>query len=123
MALKTKHKEIVFGTGDKIKVFQKITEKDKQRTQAFEGIVIAIKNRGENKSFTVRKIGVQGIGIERIFPLFSPSIEKIEIVKKGTQGVRRSKLYFIRKKSPQEIDKIYSKAKKKFTLKQSPKSK
>jgi len=123
MALKANHNKIDFGIGDKIKVYQKITEGDKQRTQAFEGIVIAIKNRGENKSFTVRKMGVQAIGIERIFPLFSPLIEKIEVVKKGMQGVRRAKLYYIRNKSSQEIDKIYSKAKSKMNSKEASKKK
>jgi len=123
MALKANHNEIVFGIGDKVKVYQKITEGDKQRTQAFEGIVIAIKNRGENKSFTVRKMGVQAIGIERIFPLFSPLIEKVEVVKKGMQGVRRAKLYYIRNKSSQEIDKIYSKAKSKMNSKEKSKKK
>jgi large subunit ribosomal protein L19 len=123
MALKTTHKNIGFGVGDKIKVFQKVTEGDKERTQVFEGIVIAIKNRDENKSFTVRRMGIQGIGIERIFPLSSPLMDKIEVVKKGTQGVRRSKLYYIRNKSAQEIDKIYSKAKSKFTSKEENKKK
>ena len=119
MALKTTHNQVVFGTGDKIKIYQKVTDGEKERTQIFEGMVISIKNRGENKSFTVRKMGIQGIGIERIFPLFSPLIEKIEVTKKGTQGVRRSKLYYIRKKSSQEIDKIFSKAKNKINSKES----
>jgi len=119
MALRTTHNQVVFGTGDKIKIYQKVTDGEKERTQIFEGMVISIKNRGENKSFTVRKMGIQGIGIERIFPLFSPLIEKIEITKKGTQGVRRSKLYYIRKKSSQEIDKIFSKAKNKINSKES----
>jgi len=123
MALKANHNKINFGVGDKIKVFQKITEGEKQRTQAFEGIVIAIRNRGENRSFTVRKMGVQAVGIERIFPLFSPLIEKVEVIKKGMQGVRRSKLYYIRKKSPQEIDKIFSKAKSKIETKKTSKTK
>jgi len=119
MALRTTHNQVVFGTGDKIKIYQKVTDGEKERTQIFEGMVISIKNRGENKSFTVRKMGIQGIGIERIFPLFSPLIEKIEVTKKGTQGVRRSKLYYIRKKSSQEIDKIFSKAKNKINSKES----
>jgi len=123
MALKTEHKEKTFGVGDKVKVSQKIKEGDKERTQIFEGIVISIKNRNENKSFTVRKMGVQGVGIERIFPLYSPSIEKIEVIKTGTPGVRRSKLYFIRSKSAQEIDKIFSKAKSKLKSKEASKKK
>ncbi|MFH1971658.1 MAG: 50S ribosomal protein L19 [Patescibacteria group bacterium] len=123
MALKAIHNKVDFGVGDKIKVYQKITEGEKRRTQAFEGIVISIKNRGENKSFTVRKMGVQAIGIERIFPLFSPLIEKIEVTKEGTRGVRRAKLYYIRNKSSQEIDKIFSKAKSKIKTKKASKKK
>ena len=123
MALKAIHNKVDFGVGDKIKVYQKITEGEKRRTQAFEGIVIAIKNRGENKSFTVRKMGVQAVGIERIFPLSSPLLGKIEVVKKGTRGVRRSKLYYIRNKSSQEIDKIFSRAKAKIKSKEASKTK
>jgi len=123
MALKTTLKNVDFGIGDKIKVFQKVTEGDKERTQIFEGIVIAIKNRDENRSITVRKMGIQGIGIERIFPLNSPLMDKIEVIKKGTQGVKRSKLYYIRNKSAQEIDKIYSKAKAKIASKEENKKK
>lgn len=123
MALKNVHKEVSFGIGDKVKVYLKITEGEKERIQIFEGIVIAFRNRGENKSFTVRKIGVQAIGIERIFPLSSPLLEKIEVVKEGTQGVRRSKLFYIRKKSSQEIDRIFSRAKSKMKSKETPKKK
>lgn len=123
MALRITHNDVPFGIGDKIKVFQKIKEGEKERTQVFEGILIGIKNRGENKSITVRKMGVQAIGIERIFPLASPLIEKIEVVKKGTEGVRRAKLYYIRKKSTQQIDKIFSKAKSKIASKEASKKK
>jgi large subunit ribosomal protein L19 len=108
MALIAVHKDITFGVGDRIKVFQKLKEGDKARLQAFEGMVIGIKGREENKSFTVRRIGAQQIGIERIFPLVSPSIEKIEVVKKGTEGVRHAKLYYTRDKSHREVEKIYS---------------
>lgn len=94
--------------GDRIKVFQKIKEGDKTRTQIFEGMVIGIKGRQENKSFTVRRIGVAQVGIERIFPLGSPTIDKIEVVKKGGSGIRRAKLYYTRKKSRREVEKIYS---------------
>lgn len=104
MTLFANHKEVNFGIGDKIRVIQKI----KSRQAIFEGIVIAIKGREENQSFTVRKIGIQKIGIERIFPVNLPSIEKIEVIKKGTAGVRRAKLYYIRGKSSKEIEKIYS---------------
>jgi len=123
MALIITHNKVDFGIGDKVKVYQKITEGEKERTQVFEGIVIAIRNRGENRSFTVRKMGIQNIGIERIFPLSSPLIGKIEVVKKGTQGIRRSKLFYIRNQSAQQIDKIFSKAKAKNKSKEASKKK
>jgi large subunit ribosomal protein L19 len=96
MANQGKIGEISFAVGDKIKVLQKIQEGDKIRTQPFEGIVIAIKGKGENKMFTVRKIAVGGIGVERIWPLNSPWLENIKVIKKGK--VRRAKLYYLRKK-------------------------
>lgn len=108
MALKIKHKEIEFGVGDRVKVFQRIKEGEKTRVGFFDGMVLKISGMGERKMFTVRRIGEAGIGIERIFPISLPSIEKIEVLKKGTRGVKRSKLYYIRTKSPKEIDKIYS---------------
>ncbi len=108
MALKLTHKETEFGIGDKIRVNQRIKEGDKTRVAAFDGIVIAIKNRDINRSFTVRKIGAANIGIERIFPLESPTIEKIEIIKKGSMGAKRAKLYYVREKSTRETEKIYS---------------
>jgi len=81
--------------GDTIKVHQKIKEKDKQRIQVFEGLVLARKHgKGISSTITVRKL-VSGIGVERVFPLHSPNIEKIEIVKRGR--VRRAKLYYLRK--------------------------
>ena len=110
MAIFVKFNKTKFGVGDKISVHQKIKEGEKSRIQAFEGIVIAIKNRGENKTITVRRIGEQKVGIERIFPLSSPTITDIKVIREGTAGVRRSKLYFIRDKSRKEIDKIYSRA-------------
>ncbi|MEK7497315.1 MAG: 50S ribosomal protein L19, partial [Patescibacteria group bacterium] len=93
MALKLTHKEVEFGSGDVIRVWQRIAEGDKIRLQAFEGMVLAIKKKLDGTSFTVRRIGEAKIGIERIFPLFSPVIEKIEVVKKGTKGIRSAKLY------------------------------
>lgn len=107
MALKIKHLEVEFGVGDRVKVFQRIKEGDKTRLAFFEGIVIAIKNSLNTKSFTVRRIGEASIGIEKIFPLGLPTIEKIEVIKKGLRGSRRAKLYYIREKSTKEIDKIY----------------
>jgi len=123
MALKAKHKGTEFGVGDRIKVVSKIKEGEKTRQQAFEGLVIGIKGRGENRSFTVRRIGVQQIGIERIFPLSSPSIEEVEVVKKGLKGVRRAKLYYTREKARKEIEEIYSRATKKEESKAAKKPK
>ncbi len=108
MALFAKHKDTKFGVGDTVRVLQKIKEGDKERTQAFEGMVIGIKGREENKSFTVRRIGAQQIGVERIFPLEVPTIEKVEVVRKGTKGVRRAKLYYTREKSRRNVEEIYS---------------
>lgn len=80
--------------GDTIKVHQEISEGDKTRIQIFEGIIIAIKNRGNGKTITVRKIGANGIGVEKIYPINMPQIKKIELKRKG--NVRRSKLYYLR---------------------------
>jgi len=108
MALRIKHKEIEFGIGDRVRVFQRIKEGEKTRVAFFDGMVLAIKGNTGRKMFTVRRIGEASIGIERIFPLDLPTIEKIEVVKKGTMGVKRAKLYYTRTKSTKEIDKIYS---------------
>lgn len=108
MALTIAHKEVLFGVGDMVKVSMKVKEGEKTRTQVFEGMVIGIKGHGTGRSFTVRKIGVGKIGIEMIFPINTPSIEKIEVVKKGTEGVQHAKLYYTRHKSAREIEKIYS---------------
>jgi len=116
MSLTAKHKEVGFGIGDKIRLTQKITEGEKTRSSIFEGVVIALKGIGLDKMITLRKTGVQNIGIERIYPLSSPTIEKIEVIKKGTAGVRHAKLYYIRGKSPKEIEKIYSRALRKNQL-------
>ena len=110
MALKAKHKEVEFKVGDRILVTQKITEGGKFRASTFEGIVIAFKNAGENRSFTVRRMGAGNIGIEKIFPLATPSIEKIDVIRKAGSGVRRAKLYYIRKISKSKIDRIYSRS-------------
>ena len=83
-----------FGVGDAIKVSQKIKEGDKERTQIFEGDVICMSNNGIATTFTVRKIGANAISVERVFPYYSPLIEKIEFVRKGK--VRRAKLYYMR---------------------------
>lgn len=97
MANQAKWQEINFRVGDTIAVHQKIKEDDKTRIQVFEGTVIAIRGRGENKSLTVRKIGADKIGVEKIWPLISPWIKKI-VVKKKADKVRRAKLYYLRKR-------------------------
>jgi large subunit ribosomal protein L19 len=82
-----------FGVGDAVKVHVKVTEGEKERLQVFQGIVIARKGGGVGSTFTVRKVS-DGVGVERIFPLYSPIIGKIEVVRRGR--VRRAKLYYLR---------------------------
>lgn len=117
MALRIKHKSQEFGIGDRVKVSQRIKEGEKTRLAVFEGMVIKIRGIGGRKMFTIRRIGEAFIGIERIFPIDLPTIEKVEVVKKGTMGVNRAKLYYTREKSTKEIDKIYSRAKRRETSK------
>ena len=88
-------------SGDTVRVWQKITEKDKTRLQAFEGLVIAVKHGKEaGATFTVRRVA-SGVGVEKIFPLYSPMIDSIETLKRSK--VRRAKLYHIREKAAKEI--------------------
>ncbi len=108
MSLFATQGSINFGIGDKVRVLLKVKEGDKDRTQAFEGLVIAIKGEGTGRTFTVRRIGAQNIGIERIFQLTSPFLESVSVLKKGTSGARRAKLYYTRAKSPKEVENIYS---------------
>ncbi|WP_374447629.1 50S ribosomal protein L19 [Stella sp.] len=82
-----------FGPGDTLRVSVKVVEGERERVQAFEGVCIARKNAGINSSFTVRKISY-GEGVERIFPLYSPRITAIDVVRRG--DVRRAKLYYLR---------------------------
>lgn len=92
-----------FKSGDKVRVWQKIKEKDKIRLQAFEGIVIARKHGKESgATFTVRGV-YDSIGVERIFPLYSPNIDKIEVI--SHLKARRAKLYYLRDKAAKEIRK------------------
>jgi large subunit ribosomal protein L19 len=82
-----------FGPGDTLRVHVKVTEGQRERVQAYEGVCIARRNAGVNSSFTVRKISF-GEGVERVFPLFAPIVDKVEVVRKGR--VRRAKLYYLR---------------------------
>jgi len=82
-----------FGVGDTVKVFVKVVEGTRERLQAFEGVVIARKNGGVRETFTVRRISF-GVGVERVFPVHSPRIDRVEVVKRGK--VRRAKLYYLR---------------------------
>ncbi|MDD3236472.1 MAG: 50S ribosomal protein L19 [Candidatus Gastranaerophilales bacterium] len=86
----------VVNPGDTVKVFVRIIEGNKERTQAFEGTVIKQRGFGVGKTITVRKI-FQGVGVERVFPLLSPRIEKISIIRRG--DVKRAKLYYLRERS------------------------
>ena len=85
-----------FAPGDTVRVSVKVVEGERRRTQAFEGVVIARSNKGLNSNFTVRKISY-GEGVERVFPLYSPTIAEIEVVRRG--AVRRAKLYYLRGRS------------------------
>lgn len=86
----------VFNIGDTVKVFVKVVEGTHERLQVFEGVVIARKNGGIRETFTVRRISF-GIGVERTFPVHSPKIDHIEVVRKGV--VRRAKLYYLKGKT------------------------
>ncbi|GIW70029.1 MAG: hypothetical protein KatS3mg101_0776 [Patescibacteria group bacterium] len=93
-----------FRVGDTIRVFYKIIEGDKMRIQPFEGIVISFRGSDVSKTFTVRRIGADQVGVERIFPLYTPNIERIKVVKRG--NVRRAKLYYLRKKVGREAMRV-----------------
>ncbi len=82
-----------FKPGDSLRVSTKIKEGDKERIQAFEGVVIQRRGKGTGETFTLRKVS-SGVGVERIFPLFSPNITKIELLRQGK--VKRAKLYYLR---------------------------
>lgn len=90
-----------FRAGDTVRVFQKIQEKGKTRLQAFEGLVLARKHGKEaGATFTVRRVA-SGVGVEKIFPLYSPIVDKIEVLKRSK--IRRAKLYHIREKAAKEV--------------------
>lgn len=91
-----KNEKFDFRTGDTIKVFTKIVEGDSERVQVFDGVLMGRRGSGISESFTVRKISY-GVGVERVFPVHSPRIDKIELVKTGK--VRRAKIYYLRELS------------------------
>ncbi len=101
MANRTDIKGVQVHSGDVVRVHLKILEGDKERIQIFEGMIIGIRGRDDSKTFTVRKIATGNIGVERIFPVTSPWIIKIEVKKAGQ--VRRAKLGYIRRKSSKQI--------------------
>lgn len=131
MALQTIHKETTFGVGDVVRVHMLLTDKSGEdlpaqtgkgsRTQVFEGTVIGIRGKEMGKSFIVRRIGEAGIGIEQIFPLASPLLEKVQVVREGKKGVARSKLYYTRGKSKREIEKIYTRTRRREEAKKAAK--
>lgn len=96
-----------FNVGDTVKVGYKIQEGDKTRVQNFEGLVIAMKGAGTSRTFTVRRIGVNQTGIERIFPLYSPLIDSVTVVKQGS--IRRAKLYYLRERTGKAATRVRSK--------------
>lgn len=107
MSLSVTIKDQTIHVGDSIAVHQSIVEGEKSRVQIFEGLVIAIQNREENKSFVVRKIATAGIGVEKIFPVQLPSITKIVIKRNGI--IRRSKLYHLRNRIGKNATKLKEK--------------
>jgi large subunit ribosomal protein L19 len=104
MAISITIKETPVHIGDIIRVHQRILEGEKERVQIFEGMLIGIRGREENRTFTVRKIATGGIGVEKIFPVFSPWLVKIEVKKTGQ--VRRAKLSYVRTKSAKQVAQI-----------------
>lgn len=85
-----------FSIGDTVRVHVRITEGEKERTQAFEGTVLSRQGRGSNATFTVRRVA-QGIGVERIFPLSSPNVQQVVVTRRGKS--RRAKLYYLRERT------------------------
>lgn len=104
MANQITWKDTSFAIGDTVRVHQTFEEGDKTRTQIFEGLVIAIRGHVGLKSFVVRRIASNNVGVEKIFPLETPTITKVEVKKKG--DVRRAKLYFLRERTGKKATKV-----------------
>lgn len=96
MSIKFTHNNNEFSVGDSIKIDYKIKEKDKERIQAFDGVLMSITGTGENKNILVRKAASDGIYVERIFPINSPWIDSIKRLRKPKTNIRRAKLYYLR---------------------------
>jgi large subunit ribosomal protein L19 len=107
MANQTTIRDTKVRVGDTIKVYQLIKEGDKERTQIYQGIVIGIKGAQENQTFTVRRIATGSVGVERIWPVVSPWITQVQVVKQG--DVRRAKLYYLRKRVGRRATKVKEK--------------
>lgn len=103
MAIKFMHQDTEFHIGDTVKVNYKIKEKDKERLQAFDGIILAITGTETNKNFLVSKNASDGIRVERIFPINSPWIESIKRLRSPKRLLRRAKLYFLREPRSRSI--------------------
>ena len=96
MSLKITYKEQDFFVGDSVKVNYKIKEKDKERLQAFDGVILAVNRTGENKNFIVQKVASDAVKVERIFPVNSPWIDSIKKLRSPKTKIRRAKLYYLR---------------------------
>jgi large subunit ribosomal protein L19 len=105
MANSTIIKSVTVHVGDLVRIHQRVTEGEKERIQIFEGMVLGIRGRGDDRTFTVRKLATGGIGVEKIFPVVTPWISKIE-VKKPAGKTRRSKLNYVRVKSARQVAQI-----------------
>src|SRR3989344_2140373 len=104
MANQLTWKDVNFAVGDTVRIHQTFQEGDKTRTQIFEGLVIAIRGHAGLKSFVVRRIATNNVGVEKIFPVETPTITKVEVKKKGS--VRRAKLYFLRGRTGKKATKV-----------------
>lgn len=103
MAIQFKYKDQTFSVGDTVKVNYKIKEKDKERIQAFDGIILAIQGLGENKNFIVQKAASGDVKVERIFPINSPWIDSIKKLRSPKTKIRRAKLYYLRDSKARKI--------------------
>jgi large subunit ribosomal protein L19 len=103
MALTFKYGDVEFKVGDTIKVNYKIKEKDKERVQAFDGVILGIRGSQENKNIIVQKSATDGVKVERIFPVISPWIDSIKKTRSPKGKINRAKLYFLRDQKSRSI--------------------